>query len=62
MLDTCKQIEIIRPNFQNVNINNTINVVNTTTHNQAKLLPERTATLSYEPIEENLPKLESPIF
>ena len=52
----------MRPNFQNVNINNTINVVNTTTHNQAKLLPERPATLSYEPIEENLPKLESPIF
>ena len=58
-LDTCKQIEIIHPNFPNVNINSTINAVNTTTNNRAKLLPERPATLPFEPIEENIHKLES---
>ena len=46
-------------NFQNVNINSAINVANTTTHNQAKSLPESPTTLPHEPIEENIPKLES---
>ena len=46
-------------NFQNVNINSAINVANTTTHNQAKSLPESPTTLPYESIEENIPKLES---
>ena len=58
LLHTCEQIEIIHPNFPNVNINSRINLVNTTTHNRATLLPECPTTLPYEPIEENIPKLE----
>lgn len=44
-LDTCKEIEVIYQNFLNVNVNTTINIVNTTTKNRTKLLPKHSTML-----------------
>ena len=58
-LDTCKKIEVIHQNFPNVNVNTAINVFNTATQNQARLLHEHYTILPFEPTEEKISKLES---